>query len=365
MPLLTEESLLLTNLDVPGYERVVKVTHPEVGLTALIAIHDTTLGPALGGTRICAYPTFEAGLNDVLRLAKGMTAKAAITECGFGGGKAVVILDPKRGKTPELLRSFAHAVNRLDGLYICAEDVGCTCEDMGVIGEMTPFAVGLLHAKSSGDPSPFTAWGTFRGVQASLKHIFGSEIVEGRTIAIQGLGSVGWKLGELLFWAGAQLIVADIDAARCERFARLTGACIVSCEEIFRVPCDIFAPCALGGILNSRTIPGLRCRGVAGCANNQLLTDGDAELLHHYGILYAPDFLINAGGLINVSQELEREGYNSSRARAQTHRIYDQLLSVFEIGAKRSVSTYRAVMSLVDYRLKYGIGKRTTPPCFR
>ncbi len=364
MALMTEDSLQLTELTIPGYERVIKVHHPEVGLTAFICIHNTTLGPSLGGIRIYPYASEKEALNDGLRLAKGMTSKAAITECGFGGGKSVIMLDPTRGKTAAMLRSFAQAVHSLEGQYICAEDVGCTLEDMGIIGEMTPYAVGLPSKRSSGDPSPFTAWGTFRGIQATAYQIFGSDHLEGKVIALQGLGSVGGKLGELLFWAGATLIVSDIQEEKCIQFARKTSARIVSNEEIFRVPCDIFAPCALGAILNEKTIPQLQCRGVAGCANNQLLLESDAELLHRYGILYAPDFLINSGGLINVAQELEPGGYYPAYARAKTHRIYDQLTTVYEIAKTRGISTQRAVMSLVDYRLQYGVGKRTTPPSF-
>jgi leucine dehydrogenase len=364
MTLVLEQTLELEEIFVPEYEKVVKVSCKEAGLQAIICIHSTAMGPALGGIRIYPYKTFEEALNDVMRLAKGMTYKSAVSECGWGGGKSVIIADPKKDKTREMLLAFGQAVDRLQGEYICAEDVGCTPEDVQVISEATPYVVGLPHSKSSGNPSPFTAWGTYRGIQSVLKRLFDNESLENRTIAIQGLGSVGYELAKLLFWSGARLVVADVDAERCATVAKLTGAQVISVKDIHQVECDVFAPCALGGGINEQTIPQFKCKAIAGCANNQLLKDSDAEELSAKGILYAPDFVINAGGLINVTQELSSEGYNPVVSRNKIHRLYDQLMVIYDIAAHNRFSTHRAALSLADYRLKYAIGKRVEPACF-
>lgn len=364
MTLVLEQALELEEIFIPGYEKVIKVSQKEAGLNAIICIHTTVMGPALGGIRIYPYPTFEAALSDVLRLAKGMTYKSAIAQCGWGGGKGVIIADPKKNKTKEMLLSFGHAVDRLQGEYICAEDLGCTPADVSVISQVTPYVVGLPHQKSSGNPSPFTAWGTYRGIQSALKKIFHSESLENRTIAIQGLGSVGCELAKQLFWEGAHLIVSDIDIDKCNSIAQLTGAKIVPPAEIMRVECDVLSPCALGGSIDERTVPLLKCKAIAGAANNQLLKDADADELNAKGILYAPDFVINAGGLINVTQELAPEGYNSRLARNKVHCLYDQLMVVYDIAEQNRFSTHRAALLLAEYRLKYRIGKRVEPPCF-
>lgn len=359
-----DQDVQLELIAVPGYEKVVKVDCPSVGLRAIICIHNSCMGPALGGTRIYPYATFEEALEDVKRLAKGMTYKSAIAECGWGGGKSVIIADPRTQKTPELLRAFGSAVNQLQGEYICAEDVGCTPSDMAIISQTTPYVVGLIHSKSSGDPSPFTAWGTYRGIQAVLKKIYGTESVEGRTVAIQGMGSVGAKVAQILFWAGARLIIADTDAEKVAAVAKQTCAQVVSPQEIVMASCDVFSPCAMGGILNEKTIPLMQCKAVAGAANNQLLKDADADALAAKGILYAPDFLINSGGLINVTQELEAVGYQPCSSRNKVHAIYDQLLTIFDIAEQKLCSTHHAALSLCEYRLKYQLGKRVESPCF-
>lgn len=357
-------SLHLERIAIKGYEQVIKITDPSCHLQALIAIHSTALGPTLGGIRIQPYPSFEAALEDVLRLSKGMTYKSAVAGVGFGGGKSVIIADPKTEKTPELLRSFGRAVDMLGGWYICAEDVGCTPQDVQIVRQETQYVVGLPHAKSSGDPGPFTAWGTLRGIQAALKKVYGSEHLEGRTVAIQGLGSVGSHLAEALFWAGARLILADVDTEKAHKLALKYSAQVVAANQILSTPCDVFAPCALGGILNEKTIPQLRCRIVAGSANNQLLKDTDATLLKDRKTLYAPDFVINAGGLLNVSAELDEEGYRSAKPRSQAHHIYDTLLSIFEIAEKNGQTTHEAALSLAEYRIRYGVGRRIESPVF-
>lgn len=354
-------SLRLEKIPVKGYEQVIKVTDPKANLNAIIAIHDTTLGPALGGVRILPYASSDDALKDVLRLAKGMTYKSAMAEVGFGGGKSVIIASQK---TPEMFYSMGRAIDQLGGQYIAAEDVGCTSEDCNLIRRTTQYVVGLPQKKSSGNPSPFTAWGVFRGIQSAAKKLFGSDSLEGRTVAIQGLGSVGSQLAEFLFWAGAELIIADIDPKRVERLSAKLSAKSVHPDQILFSECDILAPCALGGILNDQTIPELKCRAIAGCANNQLLKDSHADDLKNRGILYAPDFVINAGGLINVAAELEETGYCSLFPRAKTHRIYDCLCAIYDIAEKNHQSTHEAAIALSDYRIKYGIGKRLFSPTF-
>jgi leucine dehydrogenase len=357
-------SLEIEKLNVQGYELVLKVTDKKASLTAIIAIHDTTLGPALGGIRIKPYATFGDALEDVLRLSKGMTHKSAIAEVGFGGGKAVIIADPKTQKTPELLLAFGAAVEQLGGKYICAEDVGCTTADVKIIRRATQYVVGLAHSKSSGDPGPFTAWGIFRGIQATLTKIFGSDSPEGRTIAIQGLGNVGLPLAEFLFWRGANLILSDIDSVKLEKTALKYGARILPPDQILKAECDIFSPCALGGLLNDQTIPQLRCLGVAGATNNQLLRSEHAKALLNRKIVYAPDFVINAGGLLNVSAELEEKGYHPTGPRQKITNIYDTISAIYEISERCGESTDAAAISLAEYRIKYGIGKRVVPPTF-
>jgi leucine dehydrogenase len=356
-----EESLVLKEIPVAGYEKVVVATDERSGLKSIICIHNSKLGPTLGGTRMYPYPTFEAALTDVKRLAQGMTYKSALSESGYGGGKSVIICNPKK-KTKEMLIAFAEAVNRLEGLYTCAEDVGLTVQDLTLVGEHTPYVVGISHEKSSGNPCPFTAWGTFRGIQAVLQKLDGSPSVEGKTIAIQGLGGVGAILADFLFWHGAKLIVSDIDWEKTQMIAKKYHATACPSEDILTEQCDVLAPCAMGGILNPQTIPGLKCRAVAGCANNQLLTDHDADALRRRGILYAPDFVINAGGLINVVQELEQEGYTPLAARKKVDGLYHQLIRLFDIAEQNNCSTHQAAVSLGDYRLQYGIGKRVIAP---
>jgi leucine dehydrogenase len=359
-----QKSLHFERILVKGYEKVVKVTDPKVGLTAIIAIHNTTLGPALGGIRIQLYPTFDAALEDVLRLAKGMTYKSAIAETGFGGGKSVIIADPKKQKTPELLLAFGAAVEKMGGAYISAEDMGCTTDDVRVIRRATKYVVGLADEKSSGDPGPFTAWGTFRGIQSVVKRLYMTDSLEGRKVAVQGLGNVGSPLVDHLFWAGAELILSDTDPVKLQRFAKKYNAKTVPIDQILQVECDVLAPCAMGGIINDKTVPLFRCKAIAGCANNQLLRDVHAQLLRERGILYAPDFVINAGGLINVTEELEDAGYTPTHPRYKIHHIYDTLQAIYEIADKNNESTQSAALALAEYRLKYMIGKRVIPPTF-
>jgi leucine dehydrogenase len=293
-----------------------------------------------------------------------MTYKSALVEVGLGGGKAVVIADPKTEKTPALLRALGRAIDHLGGDYICAEDVGCTTDDVEIVRQTTKYVVGLANSKSSGDPGPFTAWGTFRGIQATLMQLYGSDNVEGRTIAVQGLGNVGMTLTEYLFWAGAKLILSDIDQVKLEKAAAKYGARTVPSDQILFVECDVLSPCALGGIFDDSSIPKLRCKAIAGAANNQLLRPEHGNLLRKRGIPYAPDFVINVGGILNVAAELEEEGYHPTSSRPKVHKIYDTITAIFQIAERNNESTHAAAISLADYRIKYGLGKRALPPTF-
>jgi leucine dehydrogenase len=357
------KDLVLEEVIVPGYEKIIKVSNKKTKLQSYIAIHNTILGPALGGTRIYPYAKTEDALKDVLRLSKGMTYKSAIAEVGLGGGKAVIIAGPGE-KNESLLLSFAEVVEQLQGMFITAEDVGCSVNDMMTFRKKTKYITGLPHAKSSGDPSKFTAWGTFRGIQSVLKRLNGSDSVEGKTIALQGIGSVGLHLLELLFWHGAKIIIADVNKEKVETVSKKYGIKAVSPEDILNQECDVLSPCALGGIINDESLSTFRCKAIAGCANNQLLTEEHGDKLHEKGILYAPDFVINSGGLINVSLEIEKEGYSPAKAREKTNKIYDTLMSIYDIAQKNKISTGKAAVELAEYRIKYKIGKRKNPIYF-
>lgn len=352
--------LEFSELKIEGYEKVIKITDDIAGLRAYIAVHDTTLGPALGGIRFYPYASEQDALYDVLRLSKGMTHKSCLAGAGLGGGKAVVIIDPLL-KCKAVTKALAKAIDELGGLYISAADYGCTMEDIFSVKQQTKYVVGGEYEGGSGDPGPFTAWGIIVSMKATLKHLFGSEQFKGKKVALQGLGSVGFKIAEHLFWLGADLIVADpchekVKAAK-ERF----DAKVVSIDEILTTECTIFSPCALGGILSPTSIPQLKCEAIVGCANNQLHSEVDAQTLKERGIVYAPDFVVNAGGLINVTFEIDEKGYNPRRAKEKIDNIYTTLIQIFEIAEESDITTQAAAASLVDYRLKHLIGKREKP----
>ncbi len=354
----------MERVQVKGYEQVWKVCDPQTKLRAVIAIHNTNLGPALGGVRIYPYASWELALMDALKLSEGMTLKSAIAAVGYGGGKSVILADPRKDKSEELLFSFARAVDALKGSYICAEDVGSSPEDMLVIRKKTPYVVGLPHQNCSGDPGPFTAWGVFRGIQSAMKKLFGSDSVKGKRILIQGLGDVGGPLANILFWEGAELLVCDVNREKMLQMARRFDAQMILPEEIYKTPCDLFSPCALGGIVNDQTLPQLRCKAIAGSASNQLARENLADKLQERGILYVPDFVISAGGLLNVAYELFPGGYHAKKARDATDTIYETLTSIYAMAEKNNISPLRAALALANYRIQYGIGKRTQPPCF-
>lgn len=333
------KKMKIRELSVVGYERVVEFIEEESGLHALIALHDTTLGPALGGARVYPYFSVEEALEDVLRLSKGMTYKAAVAGTGTGGGKSVIIADNRKSKSEALLAAYAAAVNSFGGKYICAEDVGMSLDDLGIVGRYTEHAVGLPYTTSSGDPSPYTTWGVLRGIEAVSQALWGSSCLRGKTIAVQGLGAVGMKLARLLFWKGVRLIVADVNEEKTKEAIREFGATVMSPEEILYAKCDILAPCALGGILTPESIARLQCHAIAGATNNQLLTTACGQLLLEKNILYAPDYVINSGGLLNVCVELRKNGYDPMVAREQVDRIYDLLLMIFRLAKERREPT--------------------------
>jgi len=298
---------MLTRLSSDTHEEVWSVDDAATGLKGFIALHSTARGPAAGGLRMRLYPGEAAALEDALNLSRGMSYKNAAAGLPLGGGKAVIMGDPARDKTPEMLRAMGRAVSALDGRYWTAEDMGMTPEDMAEIARETRFVAGRAEgAHASGDPSPVTARGVFDAIGIGAARVFGGAGLSGRTVAVQGLGHVGRHLCRLLHEAGAGLIVADTDRARTDITGRDFGAVTTAPAEVHTAPADIFAPCAIGGILNSRTIPRIRARMVAGAANNQLATRADADALHARGILYLPDYVANGGGIINVAAEILR-----------------------------------------------------------
>jgi leucine dehydrogenase len=339
----------ITDVPTTGYERVVRAEDPASGLAAIIAVHDTTLGPALGGLRMWPFRSWDEATFDVLRLAKGMTYKSAVADTGLGGGKAVILGNPKTGKSEALFRAMGRFIDALGGLYITAEDVGTSVEDMVVVRRETRWVTGLPRsANSSGDPSPWTALGCFRGIEACLEEAFGSRDARGRTVAIQGFGHVGQYLADLLHKAGARLVVSDVAAERVREAATKYGATVVDAQAIYDVPCDVFAPCALGAVVNDDTIRRLRTRIVAGAANNVLLREEHGDRLKEMGVLYAPDYVINAGGIINVSIEVEPGGYDEERSRRKVEHIPTALKTVFRISREKGISTNRASNVLAE-----------------
>ena len=332
------------------YEQLVFCQDEASGLKAIIAIHDTTLGPALGGARMWTYATEENAIEDALRLARGMTYKNAAAGLNLGGGKTVIIGDPFKDKNEEMFRALGRFIQGLNGRYITAEDVGTTVTDMDLIHEETNYVTGISPAfGSSGNPSPVTAYGVYRGMKAAAKEAFGSDTLEGRTISVQGLGNVAYKLCEYLHNEGAKLVVTDINQAAIDRVVNDFGARAVAPEEIYSQDVDIFSPCALGAILNDETIPQLKAKVIAGSANNQLQDSRHGDYLHELGIVYAPDYVINAGGVINVADELY--GYNRERAMKRVDGIYDSIEKIFEISKRDGIPTYVAANRLAEERI--------------
>ncbi|RSK27780.1 Glu/Leu/Phe/Val dehydrogenase [Bacillus sp. HMF5848] len=338
-------------LETYDYEQLVLCQDKQSGLKAIIAIHDTTLGPALGGTRMWTYESESAAIEDALRLAKGMTYKNAAAGLNLGGGKTVIIGDPRKDKNEELFRAFGRYVQGLNGRYITAEDVGTTVADMDIIHEETDYVTGVSPAfGSSGNPSPVTAYGVYVGMKAAAKHAFGSDALEGKVVAVQGVGNVAYTLCKYLHEEGAKLIVTDINKDAVMKAVAEFGAKAVDPSDIYDVECDIYAPCALGATVNDQTIPKLKCKVIAGAANNQLKEPRHGDLIHEMGILYAPDYVINAGGVINVADELY--GYNRDRAMKKVEQIYQNIEKVISIAERDGIPTYKAADRLAEERIE-------------
>lgn len=334
------------------HEQIVFCNDKDTGLKAIIGIHNTVLGPALGGTRMWNYSNEWEALNDVLRLSRGMTFKSAITGLNLGGGKAVIIGDAKTQKTPELMRRFGEFVDSLSGKYITAEDVGMTTEDMDTVREVTPYVTGISESKGgAGNPSPITAYGVFMGMKAAAKFKYGSDVLEDKSVYVQGIGHVGEALVEHLVNEGAKVTIADINQERLEEIRSKYGATIYGGNDIYSEPMDIYAPCALGATINDDTIYRLQADIVAGAANNQLaVEDKHGRILQERGIVYAPDFLINAGGIINVYAELEN--YDRQEIMRKTENIYNTTLEILDNAKVNNITTHTAALNIARERIE-------------
>ncbi len=338
-------------LSFDNHEQVVFCNDKDTGLKAIIGIHSTVLGPALGGTRMWQYNNEWEALNDVLRLSRGMTFKAAITGLNLGGGKAVIIGDAKTQKTPELMKKFGEYVHSLSGKYITAEDVGMETSDMDLVREVTPYVTGISESKGgAGNPSPITAFGVFMGMKAAAKFKFGTDILEDKTVFVQGIGHVGESLVEHLVNEGARVVIADINEERLQEVSSKYGATIYTGNDIYSEPMDIYAPCALGATVNDDTIYKLKAQVIAGAANNQLaIEDKHGAILQKRGIVYAPDFLINAGGIINVYAELEN--YGKQEILRKTENIYNTTFQILEKAQDNNVTTNQAALDIARERI--------------
>ncbi|RWX01612.1 Glu/Leu/Phe/Val dehydrogenase dimerization domain-containing protein [Flavobacterium cerinum] len=333
------------------HEQIVFCHDKDTGLKAIIGIHNTVLGPALGGTRMWKYANEWEALNDVLRLSRGMTFKSAISGLNLGGGKAVIIGDSKIDKTPEMITSFGKYVNSLSGRYITAEDVGTTTQDMDLIRDVTPYVTGISEERGgSGNPSPVTAYGVYMGMKAAAMHQFGSDKLAGKKVLVQGTGHVGETLIDYLTKEGALVQISDINEARMQEVSAKYGAAIFTGDDVYSADVDIYAPCALGATINDDTINKIRAKVIAGAANNQLANDiVHGKILQEKGILYAPDFLINAGGIINVYAEIV--GYDKAEAMRRTENIYNTTLEIFNVAESKGITTQQAAMAIAQQRI--------------
>ncbi|REK21856.1 MAG: Glu/Leu/Phe/Val dehydrogenase [Actinobacteria bacterium] len=334
-----------------GHEQVLFGYDKVSGLKAIIAIHSTALGPALGGTRFFPYESEHDALVDVLRLSQGMSYKAAAAGLDLGGGKAVIIGDPREDKSERLLRAYGRIVDSLQGRYITAEDVGTTTHDLDIVRRETRWALGNSVAEGgAGDPSPITARGLFAAARAIAEFVFGNSELEGRTFAVQGVGKVGSAFVQLLIEARANVVIADAYQPTLEAAVAKFGVDTVPIDEVHTLECDFFSPCALGAVLNEETIPQLNCKAIVGSANNQLATDKDAERLHERGIVYGPDFVVNAGGLINVYDELH--GYSKVRALHRVDGIYDATMRILETARDQDINPHVAAIHVAQERIR-------------
>ncbi len=349
---------LFETIDQTEHEQVVFCHNKDAGLKAIIAIHNTTLGPALGGLRMWPYATEQEALNDVLRLSRGMTYKAAVSGLNLGGGKSVIIGDPATDKSEILFRALGRFIDSLHGRYITAEDVGIDVNDMEYVFQETNNVVGVHQVHGgSGDPSPFTALGTLQGIRASLQKKYGNEDVGKYSYAVQGLGHVGFELVKLLCAENAKVFVTDINENVIKAAVDL-GCEAVGVDEIYDVEADVFSPCALGAVVNPDNIDRFKFKIVCGAANNQLATDEMGDELEKRGIIYAPDYAVNAGGLMNVS--IEFQGYDRERALRMTRTIYYSIGNIFKIADRDGISTWKAADRMAHERIE-GIAKLKSP----
>jgi leucine dehydrogenase len=346
---------LFSHPEFDAHEEVHFRHDPASGLKAIIAIHDTTLGPALGGCRMWAYEDDEAALTDMLRLARGMSYKAAMADLALGGGKSVILADPRKDKSPELFRAMGAFVDSLAGRYVVAEDVGIAVADIGIMAEATRHVAGT--AQGVGDPSPATAYGVYRGLRAALAHRLGCDDIAGLTVAVQGVGHVGYHLSRLLAADQAKLVVTDIHGDSVARVVNEFGAKAVAPEEIYGVEAEVFAPCALGAVIDDETVPRLSVAVVAGSANNQLAEARHGTALKARGILYAPDYVVNAGGLIHISYE--GPGYDKARARTHVGAIAETLRDIFRHAERTGVATSEAADAMAKARLAQARERRS------
>lgn len=350
--------LKLTELNIPGYEKVIEARNEETGLHALFIIHSTQLGVALGGLRIKHYDNNKDALTDGLRLAKAMSQKAAVAEVTYGGGKSIIMLAKNQKKSPRLLSSYAEALNTLNGSYLTAYDLGSSLEDIKEIQKSSQYTANtspsISNITAGVDISQFTAWGCFRGIQACAMQLWKSTCLKNKTVAIEGLGKVGWELANHLFWAGAKLIVTDIDKECLDRAEKKLGATIVSPKEFTSTQYDILSPCAIGKTINKETIPKLKCLAIAGAANNQLDTDADGTLLLERNIIYAPDYVINAGGIISLSElrKDENSGNIPTSCRNKTNLIYDRLIAIFQESQEKNIATNIITNQLAEQKIQ-------------
>lgn len=335
-----------------NHEQIVFCHDKDTGLKAIIGIHNTVLGPALGGTRMWKYNNEWEALNDVLRLSRGMTFKSAVAGLNLGGGKAVIIGDAKTEKTPELMRKFGEFVHSLSGKYITAEDVGMKTEDMDTVREVTPHVTGISESLGgSGNPSPVTAFGVYMGMKAAAKFQYGTDKLEGKKVLVQGVGHVGETLVDYLVKEGAVVTIADINEERLNEMRAKFGVSIFSGDDLYSSDVDIYAPCALGATLNDETIHKIKATVIAGGANNQLADENKHGLiLKERGILYAPDFLINAGGIINVYAEIEK--YDKAEAMRRTENIYNTALEIFTYASAHGITTHQAALKVAQNRIE-------------
>ncbi len=347
--------VILEEMASHNHEQVIFGYDKESHLKTIIAIHNTALGPALGGLRIWPYRTEEEALVDALRLSQGMTYKNAAMGLDYGGGKAVILADPNKDKTKDMIRSFGRQVESLGGRYVTGEDVGCSQEDIGVIMKETRHVIGVPG--KSGNPSPVTAYGVFNAMKAAANHFWGNDDLNGKKVVVQGAGNVGLSLIKQLLECGAKVYVSDIMEDKVDQAVKL-GAVAIEEKAVFSTETDILAPCALGGILNDDTIPQIKAQIICGSANNQLLDSKHGKMLAERGILYAPDFIVNGGGVINVVEELAPGGYNKERALAKAANIYNILLEIFDMAKERDILPYEAANAFAEERIAQALAKK-------